>query len=174
MGVLIPTFIDIETIILYPCMYKQSEKERNNIMAEVDKLLCDCLYFTANRLSRVIGKMAEEEFLITGLSPNYALLVNIVNDHDGISQKEIGQSLHMKPSTITRFIDKLESKKLVERRSEGKNSFIFSTKEGKELQKDIDKAWQSLHDRYSKIIGCEEGEELTLKLNMVGNALENI
>lgn len=142
-------------------------------MSEVDKLLCDCLYFTANRLSRVIGKMAEEEFLITGLSPNYALLVNIVNEHNGISQKEIGEALHMKPSTITRFIDKLESKKLVVRRTEGKNSFVFSTKEGKKLQNDIDKAWKNLHERYSSIIGHELGEDLTLKINLVGNALEN-
>ena len=40
--------------------------------------MCSCLYFTSNKLNRILNKMAEEEFLKTGLSPSHALtLMNI-------------------------------------------------------------------------------------------------
>jgi len=141
-------------------------------MTDINHLLTDCLYFTANKLARVIGKMAEEEFRITGLSPTHAFLVNIVNEKEGVTQKEIGEALHMTPSTITRFVDKLEGKGLVERRSEGKNAYIYATGKGKALQVDIDKAWNNLYKRYSEITGYEEGDQLTAYLDKVGDMLE--
>jgi hypothetical protein len=52
-------------------------------------LLSDCLYYSSNKLSRMIGKMADEEFRITGLSPTYAFLVSILNEGYGITQKKI-------------------------------------------------------------------------------------
>ncbi|MCH4889238.1 MarR family transcriptional regulator [Acidaminobacter sp. JC074] len=141
-------------------------------MTDINELTNKCLYFTANRLTRLITKMAEEAFMITGLSPTYAFIVNIVNEKDGLSQKEIGSLLHLKPSTITRFLDKLEHKKLIKRKSSGKLSLVYSTKKGKSLQKDIDTAWKHLHDTYSEIIGSEEGEDLTAYLLKVSDMLD--
>ena len=43
----------------------------------------ECLYFTANRLSRVITKMAEDEFAASGLSPTYAYLLMAVYEKEG-------------------------------------------------------------------------------------------
>lgn len=143
-------------------------------MADIDELLCNCIYFTSNKLSRIIGKIAEEEFKITGISPTYAFLVTIVNKKPGVSQKEIGEVLHMTPSTITRFIDKLESKELLKRKIDGKNSFIYSTEKGQEVQAHIDKAWGNLHDRYSKMLGCKEEKKIAAELNEIGKKLEGI
>lgn len=141
-------------------------------MKDLDKMLSECLYFTANKLSRAISKIAEEEFKITGLSPSYAYTVNIVNQRDGITQKELGEMLHITPSTITRFIDKLESKKLVRRSAKGKVSYIHSTEKGKELQAVIDQAWDNMYEKYSEIIGKKEGDRLTIYLDEIGNKLE--
>lgn len=134
-------------------------------MLDRNEILSDCLYYSSIKLSRMIGKMADEEFRITGLSPTYAFLVSIVNESDGISQKEIGEVLHVTPSTITRFIDKLENSGHLERRIEGKNSFIYSTEKGKGIQPDINRAWTNLHDRYKVNFGEEGCKELTDILN---------
>lgn len=142
-------------------------------MADIDKLLGDCLYFTANKLSRIITKMAEEEFVITGLTPTYALLINVVNERKEVSQKEIGQALHMTPSTITRFIDKLETKGLVKRTQKGKLSLITATKEGEALQVKIDEAWSNLYKRYSQILGYEAGDKFTAYVDQIGDLLES-
>jgi len=135
-------------------------------MLDRNELLSDCLYYSSLKLSRMIGKMADEEFRITGLSPTYAFLVSIVNESDGITQKEIGEILHVTPSTITRFIDKLENSGHLERRIEGKNSFIYSTEKGKGIQQDINRAWTNLHDRYKVSFGEEGCKDLTNILNI--------
>ncbi|MEE8416834.1 MAG: MarR family transcriptional regulator [Desulfobacterales bacterium] len=74
-------------------------------MTECKSILHNCLYFTSNSLSRVITRMAEEEFRRTGLSPSHAFLMMLVNDNPGIGQKELCEQLHLAPSTVTRFID---------------------------------------------------------------------
>lgn len=127
----------------------------------IEKYLKNCLYFTASKLSRIISKMAEEEFAATGLSPAYAFLLIIVNDRPGITQQELGNALHLTPSTVTRFIDKLELKDLVTRTMEGKNSLIHLTEEGIAIQGKIEQAQNNLYKRYSDILGKEKGDNLT-------------
>jgi len=140
-------------------------------MSEIKDELNNCLYFTSNKLSRMIGKMAEQEFKITRLSPTYAFLLSIVNKKEGIVQKEIGEILHMSSSTITRFIDKLENKNLLKRVKKGKNSLIYLTEKGKQKQAEIDQAWDNLHQRYEKIIGPKEAE-IVENINKISNQIE--
>ena len=133
-----------------------------------DGSLCNCLYFTSNRLSRVLTKMAEEEFKSTGLFPSQALALMIINDKPGISQNDLSRELDIKPSTTSRFIDKLEHKNLVKREVKGKSSFLYSTAEGLSLMEKIDVCWKNLFQRYSAVLGQEEGVKLT---NSVHNAV---
>jgi len=130
-------------------------------MKSSKSLLHHCLYFTANSLSRVITRMAEEEFRITGLSPSHAFLMMLVNDQPGIGQKELCEHLHLAPSTVTRFVDGLVHRGLLVRETEGKVVKIYATAKGKDLQEPIAKAWKRLYMRYSDILGMEEGNELT-------------
>lgn len=139
----------------------------------LENYLKECLYFTANRLSRIVTKMAEEEFAITGLSPTYAYLLMAVFDKEGISQKELGEILHLKPSTVTRFIEKLTAKDLIYNKVDGRLSLIYTTKKGKELEKTIYECWMNLRSHYAELLGVKEGDELTLRLDQVSDRLEN-
>ncbi len=143
-------------------------------MGDVNSLLHHCLYFTANSLSRVITRMAEEEFRITGLSPSHAFLMMIVNDNPGIGQKELSERLRLAPSTVTRFVDTLEYKGLLIRKSQGKLTKIFSTDKGKGLEIEISKAWKNLYQRYSNVLGAEGGDELTRLIDEANRKLEEI
>lgn len=134
--------------------------------------MCSCLYFTSNKLNRILNKMAEEEFLKTGLSPSHALTLMNINYQAGLSQKELSQIMNIKPSTTTRFIDKLEGRGLVERKIKGKLSYLYPTKKGIDLQKEIDKCWGSLHQRYSEVLGREEGVKLTELIDKAASELE--
>lgn len=141
-------------------------------MDQEKSLLHHCLYFTANALSRVIARMAEEEFKITGLSPPHAFLMMVVNDNPGIGQKELGGQLHLAPSTVTRFIDSLVYRGYLNRKSKGKVSKIYSTNKGKQLTKSIDTAWKNLYHRYSRVLGMKEGDQLTQLIDEASQKLE--
>lgn len=136
-------------------------------------ILCNCLYFTSNKLNRIINRMAEEEFIKTGLSPSHAFALMVINNEPGLSQNEISKMLNIRPSTTSRFLDKLESKRLVTRKAKGKVSYLYPTEKGMQLQEEIEKCWKNLHHRYSKILGETEGAELTKLIYNAANELEN-
>ncbi|TBL77280.1 MarR family winged helix-turn-helix transcriptional regulator [Paenibacillus thalictri] len=137
-----------------------------------DGFLHTCLFFTANRLGRAITKMAEEEFASTGLTPMYGYLIRLVNGAPGISQKELSEKLSVTASTLTRFIDKLEVKRLVERKVQGKTVLVYPTDKGRQLEPTIRAASKSLHSRYEAILGVEAANQLTELLETTSSQLE--
>lgn len=140
-------------------MYKQMKKQNNNHSCST--ALNHCLYFTVNSLVRTINRLAEEEFMPTGLAPSIAFIQMIVNKNTGIAQNEIAKRMNLAPSTITRFIDKLERRGMIVRVMKGKISHISPTPEGLELQPVIEKAWTALFERYSEILGDDFVQCLT-------------
>ncbi|KIX15319.1 MarR family winged helix-turn-helix transcriptional regulator [Dethiosulfatarculus sandiegensis] len=134
-------------------------------------ILHNCLYFTANSLSRVITKMAEQEFALTGLSPSHAFLVMLVMENPGIGQTELARELNLAPSTVTRFIDTLAHRGYLERKSKGKASRIFPTRAGEDLRGPIKQAWKKLHQRYANILGQEKGDELARQIDLASAKL---
>lgn len=140
-------------------------------MKEEKSLLHHCLYFTANSLSRIITRMAEEEFRKTGLSPSHAFLMMLVMDEPGIGQKSLCEQLNLAPSTVTRFVDALLHKGYLTRQTEGKTANIYPTEKGSGLRDDIDAAWKRLHQRYADILGLEAGDELTALIDQAADKL---
>ena len=125
---------------------------------------CNCLYYSANALSRVMTKMADEEFAVTGLTSSYALLLMAVNDNPGIQPKELSVQMQLTPSTVTRLIEKLENKGLVSRQCQGRCKEVHPTEKSEQLQVTIKAAWKRLFNRYSEILGVEESKALTNKI----------
>jgi DNA-binding MarR family transcriptional regulator len=136
------------------------------------KLLHNCLYFTANALARQVTKLAEEAFRPTGLAPSQAFLLMLVNEQPGITQKELGEALHLAPSTITRMVDHLSSRKgLVKRQSQGRTAPILPTEQGGAMMEQIARCWHDLHERYSKVLGEETGRRLNRDIDQASGIL---
>jgi DNA-binding MarR family transcriptional regulator len=142
-------------------------------MFKSKSILRNCLYFTANSLARVITRMADEEFRRTGLSPSHAFLMMLVNDKPGIGQKELCEQLHLAPSTVTRFIDALAYKGYLTRQADGKVSNVYATKAGEALRQPITDAWKRLHQRYARVLGLKQGDELTAMIDAASHKLSN-
>ena len=138
-----------------------------------EKMLQCCLYFTANSLARVMTTLAEDEFKKTGMSPNYAFILMLACQRPGVTQKEISEYLHLTPSTITRFVDKLENNGLVVRRVEGKMVLLEPTTAGQEILPEVQASWERLYHKYSTVLGCEAGVELTRLIGSAVMKLEN-
>ena len=141
-------------------------------MAETQHLLTNCLYFTANSLARVITRMAEEAFSPTGLSPSHAFLLILAIEQPGITPGELAGHLHLAPSTVTRLIETLLHKGLVEKSTKGKSAYITPTPAGLALAETMARSWKSLYHRYSEVLGEQAGIDLTGAIHAASLKLE--
>lgn len=98
--------------------------------------------------------------MVVRLSPSHAVMMMLINENPGISQQEISCAMNLAPSTVTRFIDKLISKKLITRTVNGVSREIEPTESGKALDEKIHQCWANLYHRYCDILG----EELAVKM----------
>lgn len=105
--------------------------------------------------------MADESFASTGLSSSYAFLLMTVNDKPGIQPKEISEQMMLTPSTVTRLIERMEYRGLLERKHVGRTTEVYPTQLSLDLDPKIKEAWMNLFHTYSKILGEEEGKLLT-------------
>ncbi|MDI4649954.1 MarR family winged helix-turn-helix transcriptional regulator [Cohnella hashimotonis] len=134
--------------------------------------LQSCLFFTANRLGRAITRIAEEEFAPTGLTPMYGYAIRLVNGRPGITQKELAEKLSIAPSTLTRFVDKLETKQLVRRSVQGKTVLLYPMPKGQALEGEIRLASKRLKARYKEILGDVAADALSDGILTAGTRLE--
>jgi len=130
-------------------------------MDDNEKFLESCLFFNTNALSRYLLKLAEKEFKPLNLSPAHASLLLLVYDTPGISPKQLSQDLHLTPSTITRFVDVLEKKRLVIRKIKGKSGYISPSKKGLGLKKSVAIAYKKLYQEYTRILGNNTAHQLS-------------
>lgn len=152
-------YVQTKVLHLHPSMEKKASK------------YCGCLYYSANALARVMTKMADEEFAITGLSSSYAFLLMTVNDKPGIQPKEISQHMQLSPSTVTRLVEKMEYKGYLLRNQVGRGTEVHPTKLGQELHPKIKEAWKNLYAMYTSLIGESKANKLT---NMINQAYDQL
>ncbi len=135
-----------------------------------------CLYFNLNALTRKVNRLWEAEFRQTGLSPPHAYLMRLVLDEPGLSQKQLAEVLHLDPSTVTRFVDALAARQLVRRDTSGsdrRSATVFPTREGKRLQKKLEKIGEELFQSLRKRIGDKPFRQLVNNLRETRNALDD-
>jgi DNA-binding MarR family transcriptional regulator len=135
----------------------------------MNQSLNECLFFTVKKLDRILDKFAEDAFKPTGLSPTYGFIILAVYENPGITQKELAELLHTAPSTIARFVPKLEQKNLVYNEHSGRNTLTYLTDEGEALAAQVNEAWDKLHNLFSDVLGGKEHDELAIQISRVGD-----
>ncbi|EMF0271099.1 MarR family winged helix-turn-helix transcriptional regulator [Enterococcus hirae] len=138
----------------------------------IEQALNDCLFFSVKKLDRLLNKMADEAFKKTGLTPTYGFILLILKEKDGLPQKDIAQLLCSAPSTIARFVEKLEYKGYIKTVSDGRLSLVYLTDQGREFVKEIDSSWEELHHAYQEILGSVESECLSKEINSATEKLQ--
>ncbi|AIO18137.1 MarR family protein [Candidatus Izimaplasma bacterium HR1] len=116
--------------------------------------LNDSLYFSVSRLNRNIQRIADEIFKPTGLPPSYGLLLLLLDEWKELSPTKISETLDIKPSTTTRFLDKLQKQDIVVRRTNGKYSFISLTAFGLSKLPEIKGAFETLEYKLQKSVSA--------------------
>ena len=134
-----------------------------------------CLYFSVNSLARLLNKKWALAFEPYDLSPAHGYLLRAVLAQPGITQKELTIELRLEKSTITRFVDALQKKDLVERKAGGKDSRlqnIYPTNKAIKIHSALDDVGDSLYQDMQTTLGEQELLALVKQLRESAKKLE--
>ncbi|QIX62700.1 MarR family transcriptional regulator [Hymenobacter lutimineralis] len=133
---------------------------------------CNCLFFSANALGRLLTGLADQAFSTTGLAPSLAFVVMNVNRQPGIQPSQLSDIMKLTPSTVSRLVEKLEYQGYLRREATGRTTQVQPTDKGQAIQPQLQAAWRNLYTRYSDLIGVEAAKLLTQQSNAAIQALE--
>ena len=140
-------------------------------MKTSDSKFCKCLYFTSNALARKIERLAQESWNKVDLSPSHAYLLIMAIEEPGIQPSVLADHLQLRPSTVTRLVEKLEEKKLLVRTADGKITNVYPTPKGKELLPRMKECLNEFYSRYSAILGKDESARLVQNMGKIADKL---
>jgi DNA-binding MarR family transcriptional regulator len=141
----------------------------------MEEYLFDSLYFNISRLNRNISRIADEEFKKIKIPPSYGLLIMLLNEWKELTPSRISESMDIKPSTTTRFLDKLQKQGFITRRSEGKFSYISLSSEGLNKVPEIMGAFETLELKLNKLVTLKYSDrQKILSSNMADRIKEKI
>lgn len=129
------------------------------------------MYFSSNALARKVEKLASDCWARVDLSPSHGYLLMIAIEEPGVQPGCLAGELQLKPSTITRLIEKLEEKKLVVRVTEGKATNVYATPKGRELLPVLKECVHDFYEGYKNILGPEESNKIISGMNRLSDAL---
>lgn len=115
-----------------------------------------CLYFNAVKFTRLINSYWEAAYRPTGLSPSHAYLLQFILHKPGETPKNLADKMDLKLSTVSRFLDALSAKGLVERRkdsSDKRECCIYPTTAGEKLKTRLTHISNRLHKKIRQLLG---------------------
>ncbi len=116
--------------------------------------------------------MAEDAWAPMDLAPGQAYLLLLVLENPGCQPLELSRELHLAPSTITRFIEKLEEKNLISRATEGKLTNVFPTAAAKRLKDKMARCRGNFMHAFQNALGKKESEILVSHLVKAADKLD--
>jgi DNA-binding MarR family transcriptional regulator len=111
------------------------------------------MHFTVNSFAREVGKIFDEYVKPLGIAPSYGELLMLLDKNEGMQQQEIADEMNLAPSTITRFIAKLEKEKLVEKQKKEGRSEVILTKMGVKKTVQIKKEYSKAVTELEQLLG---------------------
>lgn len=135
-----------------------------------------CLYFNINHLAWVVNRKWDQAFKRFGLSSAHAYLLRVVLANPELTQREVGDILLLDKSTITRFVNALESKGLVRRTSpsgaDAREQRVAPTARALKMHALIEQAGQDLYSEMQDKLGKTEFQQLVSLARVAVNNLK--
>ena len=108
----------------------------------------------------VLHKKLLSQLKDTCLTLGQPRILDYLKEHDGANQKEIAQGCHIEPATLTSVLNRMEEKKIIERRmlhGNCRSLYVFLTDLGKDLVLSVETAFSQIEEEAFQ--GVSEGEK---------------
>jgi DNA-binding MarR family transcriptional regulator len=108
-------------------------------------------------------RMANAHFEPLGVTADQFVVLTLLAEEDGLTQREIVDRAHSDPNTIGEMLTRLEGKKLVRRErhpKDGRARIVLLTPKGRALQKQLWESWEGPLQKIDSAFGARELEAL--------------
>jgi len=105
------------------------------------------LHFLLHQIIRANFVRLHELLAKIGLYQGQPPVIFLLYEHDGLTQKEIGQALNLKPPTVTVMLKRMEVAGFLERRPDSSDmriSRVYLTDKGKKTRLELDNVFKQL------------------------------
>jgi len=124
------------------------------------------IYRTALAMKGAFERALKEQGF--NITPEQCAILGLLQEEEGLSQKEIGHILFKDKPNISRMLDILERKKLIFRRAADRRKYsVFLTEEGKELIDKVQPVKLKLVEKVFNGLLAREIEALEIILNKI-------
>jgi DNA-binding MarR family transcriptional regulator len=132
------------------------------------------LYFSASALAREVEKLATACWKPVGLSPSQAHIILFLMDVSITGPSIIARTLLLSRSTITRLLDGLERKGLIQRFDGEGIRPVSLTEKARALEEQFLECELDFERRYTKLLGNEYTTSLTKEMNKATGKLRGV
>jgi DNA-binding MarR family transcriptional regulator len=95
----------------------------------------NCIFFQLSKANQLAGKFLGQKVAGLSITPVQAMVLGFLNEEDAITFVELGRKTELDSATLTGIIDRLETARFIERRSnpdDRRSIRIHLTEKGKE------------------------------------------
>jgi DNA-binding MarR family transcriptional regulator len=119
-------------------------------------------------------RMANAHFEPLGVTADQFVVLTLLAEEEGLTQREIVARAYSDPNTIGEMLARLEGKKLVRRErhpSDGRARIVFLTPKGRTLQKRLWASWEGYLREIDAAFGARELDVLKALLARIPDAV---
>ena len=129
------------------------------------------------RLGRILGRVGPDEVCCEGLSQRQCAILRTLVSQEGARISDLAASSCITPSAMTRVLEKLEARKLVERvrgaHEDGRAATVRITDEGRRTRKQLDALMLERASHLVEAIPAERREQVLEALRILNQAMES-
>ncbi len=129
------------------------------------------------RLARILGQIGPDEVCCEGLSQRQCAILRTLVAQEGARICDLAASSRITPSAMTRVLEKLETRGLVERvrgaQSDGRAAMVRITPEGRRTRKQLDDLMRQRTKRIVSSLPERQRAQILKALSLLNHAMES-
>ncbi len=129
------------------------------------------------RLGRILGQVGPDEVCCDGLSQRQTAILRILVSSEGSRISDLAAMSDITPSAMTRVLEKLEQRGLVERvrgaQADGRAAMVRITAAGRKTRKQIDELMRQRSEQILGTIPERERDGVLKALQLLNDAIES-
>lgn len=139
-------------------------------------ILSESLGTQINLIARSMRLALEKELVSEGITPSQWMMLMALGENDHQVQSDLGKKLNLDNATITRIVDKLTEKELLERnqaKDDRRAQIVSLTEKGKRKCRRFSKIGDDVNQKASIGIAKSDREKLIEMLSVIQKNLDN-